>query len=138
VREKTTTNETPVQVHLPDPQPTLQHQRKKGKTMFDDEWEINGEEQPPGKGDLMNREQGYFYCEGNLIWIAIAMLKRRTVMLSRKGSKKEKQVLVHWMYKNEKTWQHESGVLPQLQGHYDALVLKEMKKKQKQTKKKGK
>jgi hypothetical protein len=60
VREKTTTDETPVQVHLPDPQPTLQHLRKKGKTMFDDEWEINGEEQPPDKGDLMNREQGYF------------------------------------------------------------------------------
>jgi hypothetical protein len=129
VREKTTTNKRPVQVHLPDPQPTLQHQRKKGKTMFDDEWEINGEEQPPDKGDLMNREQGYFYCEGNVIWIAIAMLKRRTVTLSRKGSKKEKQVLVHWMYKNEKTWQQESGVLSQLQGHYDALVLKELKKK---------
>jgi hypothetical protein len=43
--------------------------------MFDDEWEINGEEQPPDKGDLMNREQAYFYCEGNVIWIAIAMLK---------------------------------------------------------------
>jgi hypothetical protein len=42
------------------------------------------------------------------------------------------------MYKNEKTWQQESGVLPQLHGHYDALVLQEMKKKQKQTKKKGK
>jgi hypothetical protein len=51
------------------------------------------------------------------------------VTLSRKGSKKEKQVLVHWMYKNEKTWQQESGVLPQLQGQYDVLVLKEMKKK---------
>jgi hypothetical protein len=44
--------------------------------MFDDEWEINGEEQPPDKGDIMNREQGYLYCEGNVIWIAIAMLKR--------------------------------------------------------------
>jgi hypothetical protein len=95
-----TTSETPVQVHLPDPQPTLQHQRKKGKTMFADEWETNGEEQLPYKGDLMNREQGYFYCEGNLIWIAIAMLKRRTVTLSRKGNRKENQVLVKWMYKN--------------------------------------
>jgi hypothetical protein len=106
--------------------------------MFDDEWDINGEEQPPDKGDIINRDQGYFYCEGNVIWIPVAMLKRRTVTLSRKGSKKEKQVLVQWMYRNEKTWQQESGVLPQLQGHYDALVLKEMKKKQKQTKKKGK
>jgi hypothetical protein len=106
--------------------------------MFDDEWEINGEGQPPDKGDLMKREQGYFYSEGNVIWIAIAMLKQRTVTLIRKGSKKKKQVLVHWMYKNEKTWQQESGVLPQLQGYYDALVLKGMKKKQKQTKKKGK
>jgi hypothetical protein len=97
--------------------------------MFDDEWEINGEEQPPDKGDLMSQEQGYFYCEGNVIWISIAMLKRQTVMLSRKGTKKENQVLVHWMYKNEKTWHQESGVSPQLQDHYDALVLKEMKKK---------
>jgi hypothetical protein len=60
------------------------------------------------------------------------------VTLSRKGSKKENQVLVHWMYKNEKTWQQESGVLPQLQGHYDAPVLKEMKKKKRKQRRKVK
>jgi hypothetical protein len=88
----------------------------KGPTLFDDEWEQE-QEQPPDRGDEVNMLQGYFYATGNVEWIVVKMIRRQTVTLSKKTCKKEKQVLVHWLYKNEKTWQRESDVLPQLQGH---------------------
>jgi hypothetical protein len=54
---------------------------------------------------------------------SVKMIKRRTVTLCTR--KKEKQVLVHWLYKNEKTWQREAEVLPQLQVHYEDLLVRE-------------
>jgi hypothetical protein len=74
--------------------------------LFDDEWEREGKYQPPDKGDANNRQQGYLYKDGNVEWVVVKMIKRRTVTLCTR--KKEKQVLVHWLYKNEKTWQREA------------------------------
>jgi hypothetical protein len=105
----------------------------KGPTLFDDEWKQE-QEQPPDRGDEVNRRQGYFYAPGNVgEWIVVKMIKRRTVTLSKKTCKKEKQVLVHWLYKNEKTWQREADVLPQLQGHYEVLLLREKETKMKKS-----
>jgi hypothetical protein len=104
----------------------------KGATLFDDEWEQE-QEQPPDQGDEVNRRQGYFYAAGNVEWIVVKMIKQRTVTLSNKTCKKEKQVLVHWLYKNEKTWQQEADVLPQLQGHYKVLLLREKEKRMKKS-----
>jgi hypothetical protein len=87
--------------------------------LFDDEWERGGKEQPPDKGGATYRQQGYFYADGNVEWVVVKMIKRRTVTLCTR--KKEKQVLVHWLYKNEKTWQRDAEVLPQLQVHYEDL-----------------
>jgi hypothetical protein len=49
------------------------------------------------------------------------MIKQQTVTLC--TIKKEKQVLVHRLYKNEKTRQREAEVLPQLQVHYEDLLI---------------
>jgi hypothetical protein len=62
------------------------------------------------------------FLYGNVEWVVVKMIKRRTVTLCTR--KKEKQVLVHWLYKNEKTWQREAEVLPQLQVHYEDLLVR--------------
>jgi hypothetical protein len=104
----------------------------KGPALFDDEWEQE-QEQPPDRGEQVNRRHGYFYAAGNVEWIVVKKIKRRTVTLSKKTCKKEKQVVVHWLYKNEKTWQQEAGVLPQLQGHYEVLLLREKETRMKKS-----
>jgi hypothetical protein len=101
-------------------------------TFFYDEWEQE-QEQPPDRGDEVNMRHGYLYGAVNVEWIVAKMIKRRTVTLSKNACIKEKQVLEHWLYKNDKTWQREADVLPQLQGHYEVLILREKERRMKKS-----
>jgi hypothetical protein len=103
--------------------PEKEAKRDEARVVFDDEWESNGATKPDDRGEVENRRQGYFYDDGNLVWLIASIKKERIVYLGR-AQGNEKQLLVHWVYKNETIWQKAADLLPQCQGHYDEMLLR--------------
>jgi hypothetical protein len=77
---------------------------------------------PNDRGEVENCRQGYFYDDDNLVWLIASIKKERSVYLG-KAQCNEKQLLLHWVYKNETIWQKAADLLPQCQEHYDEMLL---------------
>jgi hypothetical protein len=92
-----------VEPQLRDSPEKEESKRDEEGVVFDDEWESNGAMKPNDRGEVENRCQGYFYEDGNLVWLIASIKKKRSVYLG-KAQGNEKQLLVHWVYKNETIW----------------------------------
>jgi hypothetical protein len=75
-------NSSEKRVRINKPTAKKDNQPEANVPLFDDEWEREGKEQPPYKGDANNRQHGYFYTDGNVEWVVVKMIKRQTVTLA--------------------------------------------------------